>query len=73
MEGRRKLKFGEVSFQICLKFLRENPAKKTSALNVLLNLVCSVQHRLSKCSVRSPRALQEKPKGSTCYSFTFLF
>ena len=28
-------------------------------------------HRFSKCSVRSPRAPREKPRGSTSYSFTY--
>jgi len=28
-------------------------------------------HRFSKCSVRSPRALWEKPRGSASYSFTY--
>jgi len=28
-------------------------------------------HRFSKCSVRSPRAPREKPRGSASYSFTY--
>ena len=33
----------------------------------------SVEHRFSKCSVRSPRAPREKPRGSASYSFTYVF
>jgi len=34
--------------------------------------VCNrLDHRFSKCSVRSPRAPREKPRGSESYSFSF--
>ena len=38
-EGRRKLKFGEVGFQVCQNFL----SKKVSDLNALLNSSCSIK------------------------------
>ena len=31
----------------------------------------SVRHMFSKCSIRSPRAPREKPRGSASYSFTY--
>ena len=37
--GRRKLKFGEVGFQVCQNFL----SKKISDLNALLNSSCSIK------------------------------
>ena len=33
----------------------------------------SLGHRFSKCSVRSPRAPREKPRGSASYSVTYVF
>jgi len=33
----------------------------------------SLHHMFSKCSVRSPRAPQEKPRGSASCSFTYVF
>jgi len=33
--------------------------------------VCVLEHRFSKCSVRSTRAPREKPRGSASYSFTY--
>jgi len=32
-----------------------------------------LSHRFSKCSVRSPRAPREKPRGSASCSFTHVF
>jgi len=32
---------------------------------------CLLIHRFSKCSVQSPRAPREKPRGSASYSFTY--
>ena len=35
--------------------------------------VCCLEHRFSKCSVRSLRGPREKPRGSASYSFTHVF
>ena len=42
-----------------------------AAFLLAVRLVRTLQHRFSKCSVRSPRALREKPRGSASYSFTY--
>jgi len=34
---------------------------------------CGLVHRFSNCSVRSPRAPREKPRGSASCSFTYAF
>ena len=42
MEGRRKLKFGEVSLQICQKFLRKKLSKNFFNHNALLKVYFQV-------------------------------
>jgi len=45
---------------------------------VILNIAppgtsSGLQHRFSKCSVQSPRAPREKPRGSASCSLTYVF